>query len=161
MFCSSAGPQNGWNDPPALSRAPKKKVSLLTGLCICILAVHCTDFNPKCIIIQQVAENYTPPAPITAPIMAQLGADPQAGATQSMVQGQHGAQVPYSGMVQQQQQQQLSPTLMNPAMPKTSVEGAPGAPTGDVIQVHRYQVSQNIQHENVRFTRVSVFYIKK
>uniref|UniRef100_A0A7N5ZQR7 Protein transport protein Sec31A n=1 Tax=Anabas testudineus TaxID=64144 RepID=A0A7N5ZQR7_ANATE len=103
------GPQNGWNDPPALSRAPKKK---------------------------QVAENYTPPAPITAPIMAQLGADPQAGATQSMVQGQHGAQVPYSGMVQQQQQQQqqLSPTLMNPAMPKTSVEGAPGAPTGDVIQ---------------------------
>uniref|UniRef100_A0A3Q1HRU1 Protein transport protein Sec31A n=1 Tax=Anabas testudineus TaxID=64144 RepID=A0A3Q1HRU1_ANATE len=114
LFCSSAGPQNGWNDPPALSRAPKKK---------------------------QVAENYTPPAPITAPIMAQLGADPQAGATQSMVQGQHGAQVPYSGMVQQQQQQQqqLSPTLMNPAMPKTSVEGAPGAPTGDVIQVHRYQ----------------------
>uniref|UniRef100_A0A3Q1HSL0 Protein transport protein Sec31A n=1 Tax=Anabas testudineus TaxID=64144 RepID=A0A3Q1HSL0_ANATE len=114
VFCSSAGPQNGWNDPPALSRAPKKK---------------------------QVAENYTPPAPITAPIMAQLGADPQAGATQSMVQGQHGAQVPYSGMVQQQQQQQqqLSPTLMNPAMPKTSVEGAPGAPTGDVIQVHRYQ----------------------
>uniref|UniRef100_A0A7N5ZXF2 Protein transport protein Sec31A n=1 Tax=Anabas testudineus TaxID=64144 RepID=A0A7N5ZXF2_ANATE len=104
-----SGPQNGWNDPPALSRAPKKK---------------------------QVAENYTPPAPITAPIMAQLGADPQAGATQSMVQGQHGAQVPYSGMVQQQQQQQqqLSPTLMNPAMPKTSVEGAPGAPTGDVIQ---------------------------
>lgn len=28
----SAGPQNGWNDPPALSRAPKKKVSLIVHL---------------------------------------------------------------------------------------------------------------------------------
>uniref|UniRef100_A0A4W6CX31 Protein transport protein Sec31A n=1 Tax=Lates calcarifer TaxID=8187 RepID=A0A4W6CX31_LATCA len=104
----SAGPQNGWNDPPALSRAPKKK---------------------------QVPENYTPPAPITSPIMSALGADPQAqpvssGAPQAMVQGSHGAQVPYSGM----HQQQLSPPPMNPAMPKTSMEGAPGAPTGDVIQ---------------------------
>ncbi|XP_018549839.1 LOW QUALITY PROTEIN: protein transport protein Sec31A [Lates calcarifer] len=102
------GPQNGWNDPPALSRAPKKK---------------------------QVPENYTPPAPITSPIMSALGADPQAqpvssGAPQAMVQGSHGAQVPYSGM----HQQQLSPPPMNPAMPKTSMEGAPGAPTGDVIQ---------------------------
>ncbi|XP_044030836.1 protein transport protein Sec31A isoform X3 [Siniperca chuatsi] len=103
-----SGPQNGWNDPPALSRASKKK---------------------------QVQENYTPPAPITAPIMAPLGSDPQAqpvssGAPQGMVQGQHGAQVPYSGM----HHQQLSPPPMNPAMPKTSMEGAPGAPTGDVIQ---------------------------
>ncbi|AWP00653.1 putative protein transport protein Sec31A [Scophthalmus maximus] len=100
------GPQNGWNDPPALSRVPKKK---------------------------QVLENYTPPAPITAPIMAPLGGDPQAqssGAPQAMVQGPHGAQIPYSGM----NQQQLSPPPMNPAMPKTSMEGAPGAPTGDVIQ---------------------------
>ncbi|XP_070706326.1 protein transport protein Sec31A [Pempheris klunzingeri] len=100
------GPQNGWNDPPALSRASKKKVSL---------------------------EHYTPPAPITAPIMAPLGADPHAqppssGAPQATAQGPHGAQVPYSGM------QQLSPPSMNPAMPKTSMEGAPGAPTGDVIQ---------------------------
>ncbi|XP_040914867.1 protein transport protein Sec31A isoform X2 [Toxotes jaculatrix] len=103
-----SGPQNGWNDPPALSRAPKKK---------------------------HVPENYTPPAPITAPIMAPLGADPQAqpvssGAPQATVQGAHGAQVPYSGM----HQQQLSPPAMNPAMPKTSMEGAPGAPTGDLIQ---------------------------
>ncbi|XP_071401587.1 protein transport protein Sec31A [Centroberyx affinis] len=101
------GPQNGWNDPPALSRAPKKK---------------------------QLPENYTPPAPITAPIMAPLGGDPQAqpicsAAPQAMVQGPPGVQVPYSGM-----QQQLPPPPMNPAMPKTSVEGAPGAPTGDVIQ---------------------------
>ncbi|KAM6901915.1 protein transport protein Sec31A isoform 1-T1 [Lycodopsis pacificus] len=105
-----SGPQNGWNDPPALNRASKKKPAPM---------------------------NYTPPAPITAPVMAPPGADPQAqqipsGAPQAMGQGPHGAQVPYSGM--QQQQQQLSPPTMNPAMPKTSMEGAPGAPTGDVIQ---------------------------
>ncbi|XP_032395032.1 protein transport protein Sec31A isoform X3 [Etheostoma spectabile] len=96
-----SGPQNGWNDPPALNRPSKKKPAPM---------------------------NYAPPAPIMAP----LGADPQAqqglsGPPQAM--GQHGAQVPYSGM-----QQQLSPPPMNPAMPKTSMEGAPGAPTGDVIQ---------------------------
>ncbi|XP_054875414.1 protein transport protein Sec31A isoform X6 [Amphiprion ocellaris] len=101
-------PQNGWNDPPALTRAPKKK--------------------------QQIPQNYTPLAPITAPIMAPLGSDPQAqpvssGAPQTMVQGPHSAQVPYSGM-----QQQLSPPPMNSVMPKTSTEGAPGAPIGDVIQ---------------------------
>ncbi|XP_072228251.1 protein transport protein Sec31A isoform X2 [Leuresthes tenuis] len=105
-----SGPQNGWNDPPALTRAPKKKFP----------------------------ENYTPPTPITAPIMAPLGADPQAaqpmtsGAPQAMVQGPHGAQVPYSGM--HQHHQQLAPPSMNPAMPNTSMEGPPGAPTGDVIQ---------------------------
>ncbi|XP_035847740.1 protein transport protein Sec31A isoform X3 [Sander lucioperca] len=98
-----SGPQNGWNDPPALNRPSKKKPAPM---------------------------NYTPPAPIMAP----LGADPQAqpvpsGPPQAMGQGPHGAQVPYSGM-----QQQLSPPPMNPAMPKTSMEGAPGAPTGDVIQ---------------------------
>lgn len=69
--------------------------------------------------------------------MAPLGGDPQAqpassGAPLPMLQGQHGAQVPYSGM--HQQQQQLPAPPMNPAMPKTSMEGAPGAPTGDVIQ---------------------------
>ncbi|XP_070845016.1 protein transport protein Sec31A isoform X3 [Chaetodon trifascialis] len=101
-------PQNGWNDPPALNRPPKKK---------------------------SARGNFTPPAPITAPIMAPLGGDPQAqpassGAPQATVQGAHVAQVPYSGM----HQQQFSPPAMNPAMPKTSMEGAPGAPTGDVIQ---------------------------
>ncbi|XP_069557726.1 protein transport protein Sec31A isoform X2 [Brachyistius frenatus] len=105
--CGVSGPQNGWNDPPALNRASKKKLP----------------------------QNYTPPAPITAPIMTPLGAEPQAqpvssGPPQAGVQGQHGAQVPYSGM----HQQQLSPPLMNPAMPNTSMEGAPGAPTGDLIQ---------------------------
>lgn len=96
-------------------------------------------------------QTYTPPAPITSPIMAPLGADPQAqpvpsGAPQAMIQGPHGAQVPYSGMQQQQhqhqqQQQQFSPPPMNPAMPKTSMEGAPGAPTGDVIQVQTADLS--------------------
>uniref|UniRef100_A0A665WYF4 Protein transport protein Sec31A n=1 Tax=Echeneis naucrates TaxID=173247 RepID=A0A665WYF4_ECHNA len=108
FFFYPIGPQNGWNDPPALIRAPKKK---------------------------QVPQNYTPPAPITAPIMGPLAGDPQAqqvssGAPQTMIQGQ----APYSGM-QQQQQQQISPPPMNPAMPKTSTEGAPGAPTGELIQV--------------------------
>lgn len=104
--CGVSGPQNGWNDPPALSRASKKKVP----------------------------GSYTPPAPITAPIMSPLGGDPQAqpvpsGGPQAGAQGPHGAQVPYSGM-----QQQFSPPAMNPAVPKTSMEGPPGAPTGDVIQ---------------------------
>ncbi|XP_040053270.2 protein transport protein Sec31A isoform X5 [Gasterosteus aculeatus] len=111
-------PQNGWNDPPALNRTSKKKPA---------------------------AVSYTPPTPITAPIMAPLGAAQQgpSGAPQAMGQGPHGAQVPYSGMHQQHhqqqhqqhhQQQQLSPPTMNPSMPTTSMEGAPGAPTGDVIQ---------------------------
>uniref|UniRef100_A0A3Q1FB28 Protein transport protein Sec31A n=1 Tax=Acanthochromis polyacanthus TaxID=80966 RepID=A0A3Q1FB28_9TELE len=93
-----------------------------------------TSLQNMLVLMQQTPQNYTPLAPITAPIMAPLGGDPQAqpvssGAPQAMVQGPHGAQVPYSGM-----QQQLSPPPMNPAMPKTSTEGAPGAPIGDVIQ---------------------------
>ncbi|XP_045080991.1 protein transport protein Sec31A isoform X3 [Coregonus clupeaformis] len=99
------GPQNGWNDPPTLSRVPKKK---------------------------KVPENYTPPSPITAPIFSPLGAgDPQQ--PPSMPPGQAQNQAPYQGM---QQQQQMAPPPMNPGMLKTrggSVEGAPGAPIGDVI----------------------------
>uniref|UniRef100_A0A672I4I8 Protein transport protein Sec31A n=1 Tax=Salarias fasciatus TaxID=181472 RepID=A0A672I4I8_SALFA len=68
------GPQNGWNDPPALTRAPKKK---------------------------QVPQNYAPPAPITAPIMTPLGGDPQQQVAPPGVQGPPGAQVPYSGLQQQ------------------------------------------------------------
>nr|XP_015798571.2 protein transport protein Sec31A isoform X1 [Nothobranchius furzeri] len=103
-----SGPQNGWNDPPAFSRAPKKK---------------------------NVPENYTPPAPITSPITNPLGADPQAqsmpsGAPQAVMQGSQSAQVPYPTI----QQQQLSHPVMNPTRPITSMEGAPGAPTGDTIQ---------------------------
>ncbi|XP_013982554.2 protein transport protein Sec31A isoform X5 [Salmo salar] len=97
-------PQNGWNDPPNLNRVPKKK---------------------------KVPENYTPPSPITAPIFSPLGAgDPQQ--PPYMPPGQAQNQVPYQGM-----QQQMASPPMNPGMLKTrggSVEGAPGAPTGDVIQ---------------------------
>lgn len=103
-----SGPQNGWNDPPALNRAPKKK---------------------------QVPGSYNAPAPITAPIMAPLGVDPQAqpmssGASQIMGQSPQAVQAHYSGI----HQQPLAPSAINPAMPKASAEGAPGAPTGDVIQ---------------------------
>ncbi|XP_023816533.1 protein transport protein Sec31A isoform X6 [Oryzias latipes] len=93
-------PQNGWNDPPSLTHASKKKLP----------------------------ENYTPPAPITAPIMAPLGTDPMA--QQIPPAAPQGPQVPFSGM----HQQQLTPPSVNPAMPNTSMEGAPGAPTGDMIQ---------------------------
>ncbi|KAM9516912.1 protein transport protein Sec31A-like isoform 8-T8 [Salvelinus alpinus] len=100
----SSGPQNGWNDPPTLNRVPKKK---------------------------KVPENYTPPSPITAPIFSPLGAgDPQQ--PPYMPPGQAQNQAPYQDM-----QQQTAPPPMNPGMLKTrggSVEGAPGAPTGDIIQ---------------------------
>uniref|UniRef100_A0A3B4E2V9 Protein transport protein Sec31A n=1 Tax=Pygocentrus nattereri TaxID=42514 RepID=A0A3B4E2V9_PYGNA len=103
-------PQNGWNDPPALSRVPKKK---------------------------KVPEHYTPPAPITAPIMAPLG-DPQQLAPMQPSQQQQqqlpgqpaGVPAPFTPI----QQQPLGPAVRNPAMPNMTVEGAPGAPTGDVIQ---------------------------
>ncbi|KAJ8286744.1 hypothetical protein GJAV_G00042790 [Gymnothorax javanicus] len=104
------GPQNGWNDPPALSRMPKKK---------------------------KVPEHYTPPAPITAPIMTPLGephAQVQAQAPptlqpQQFPTGQPAVPAPYPGL-----QQTLAPPPGNPTAPKANVEGAPGAPTGDVIQ---------------------------
>ncbi|XP_059894472.1 protein transport protein Sec31A isoform X6 [Gadus macrocephalus] len=102
-------PQNGWNDPPALNRAGTKK--------------------------KQGLENYTPPAPITAPIMGPPGSDPQAQPMSpvslqgSMDPGQGAFQGPFSG------RQQLPPSSGgHPAMPQTSVEGPPGAPTGDHIQ---------------------------
>uniref|UniRef100_A0A3B4CJA5 Protein transport protein Sec31A n=1 Tax=Pygocentrus nattereri TaxID=42514 RepID=A0A3B4CJA5_PYGNA len=87
------GPQNGWNDPPALSRVPKKK---------------------------KVPEHYTPPAPITAPIMAPLG-DPQQLAPMQPSQQQQqqlpgqpaGVPAPFTPI----QQQPLGPAVRNPAMP--------------------------------------------
>uniref|UniRef100_A0A674AUN4 Protein transport protein Sec31A n=1 Tax=Salmo trutta TaxID=8032 RepID=A0A674AUN4_SALTR len=75
--------------------------------------------------VRGVPANYNPPAPITAPIFSPLGAgDPQP--PQPMAPGQAQNQAPYQG-----------PLPMNPGMPKThggNVEGAPGAPTADVIQ---------------------------
>uniref|UniRef100_A0A8C7QVH1 Protein transport protein Sec31A n=1 Tax=Oncorhynchus mykiss TaxID=8022 RepID=A0A8C7QVH1_ONCMY len=88
--------------------------------------VHYTLFP-----LLQVPENYTPPSPIMAPIFSPLGAgDPQQ--PPYMPPGQAQNQAPYQGM-----QQQMAPPPMNPGMLKTrggSVEGAPGAPTGDTIQ---------------------------
>uniref|UniRef100_A0A671N139 Protein transport protein Sec31A n=1 Tax=Sinocyclocheilus anshuiensis TaxID=1608454 RepID=A0A671N139_9TELE len=104
------GPQNGWNDPPALNRAPKKK---------------------------KVPENFTPPAPITAPIMAPLG-DPQVPAAQTMqtlqLQQQGPDQPVGPATFSPIQQQPLGPPGRNPSMPQGNMEGAPGAPIGDPLQ---------------------------
>ncbi|XP_018954669.2 protein transport protein Sec31A isoform X6 [Cyprinus carpio] len=103
-------PQNGWNDPPALNRAPKKK---------------------------KMPEHFTPPAPITAPIMAPLG-DPQVPAGQTMQTLQPQQQGPDQpvgpAIFTPIQQQPLGPPGRNPSMPQGNMEGAPGAPIGDVIK---------------------------
>ncbi|XP_026074996.1 protein transport protein Sec31A-like isoform X6 [Carassius auratus] len=103
-------PQNGWNDPPTLNRALKKK---------------------------KVPENFTPPAPITAPIMAPLG-DPQVPAGQTMQTLQSQKQGPDQPVgpatFNPIQQQPLGPPGRNPSMPQGNMEGAPGAPIGDLIK---------------------------
>ncbi|XP_047421867.1 protein transport protein Sec31A isoform X15 [Sciurus carolinensis] len=107
------GPQNGWNDPPALNRVPKKK---------------------------KMPENFTPPVPITSPIMNPLG-DPQS----QMLQQQPSAPVPLSNQAFPQPhlaggqpfhgiQQPLGQTGMPPTFSKPNIEGAPGAPIGNTIQ---------------------------
>ncbi|XP_036619342.1 protein transport protein Sec31A isoform X10 [Trichosurus vulpecula] len=112
-------PQNGWNDPPALNRVPKKK---------------------------KVPENFTPPVPITSPIMNPMG-DPQ---MQQQQPQQPSVPAPLSGQTPFQQphlsgsqpvlqnpfhgmQQPLQPTIP-PPFSKPSMEGAPGAPIGNTIQ---------------------------
>ncbi|XP_047421871.1 protein transport protein Sec31A isoform X18 [Sciurus carolinensis] len=106
-------PQNGWNDPPALNRVPKKK---------------------------KMPENFTPPVPITSPIMNPLG-DPQS----QMLQQQPSAPVPLSNQAFPQPhlaggqpfhgiQQPLGQTGMPPTFSKPNIEGAPGAPIGNTIQ---------------------------
>uniref|UniRef100_A0A8C2HRY5 Protein transport protein Sec31A n=1 Tax=Cyprinus carpio TaxID=7962 RepID=A0A8C2HRY5_CYPCA len=107
---SLEGPQNGWNDPPTLNRAHKKK---------------------------KIPENFTPPAPITAPIMAPLG-DPQGPAGQTMQTLQSQQQGPDQPVgpatFNPIQQQPLGPPGRNPNMPQGNMEGAPGAPIGDLIK---------------------------
>uniref|UniRef100_A0A8B9PVC8 Protein transport protein Sec31A n=1 Tax=Apteryx owenii TaxID=8824 RepID=A0A8B9PVC8_APTOW len=111
------GPQNGWNDPPALNRTAKKK---------------------------KVPDNFMPPVPITSPIMNPL-ADPQSQMQQPpapappvgapsfqpphLPAGQPVLQSPY-----QPAPQSLGPCIVPPAVSKTSTEGAPGAPIGNAIQ---------------------------
>ncbi|XP_041914279.1 protein transport protein Sec31A isoform X7 [Alosa sapidissima] len=101
------GPQNGWNDPPNLTRGPKKK---------------------------KVLDNYAPPAPITAPIMSPLGEpQPQAPTGPPQPYPQPGLQAPYAPM-QHHPPQGVAPAPGPPSVPLMNLQGAPGAPTGDRIQ---------------------------
>nr|XP_033818507.1 protein transport protein Sec31A isoform X5 [Geotrypetes seraphini] len=109
-------PQNGWNDPPALSGGLKKKKN------------------------QDV---YTRPFPITSPVMAPL-VDPQMQPSPSSIpapvqptfQPSHHPPVQpgLQSSFQMMPQPPVQPVIMVPAIPKPSMEGAPGAPTGNVIQ---------------------------
>ncbi|XP_051973347.1 protein transport protein Sec31A-like isoform X2 [Xyrauchen texanus] len=104
------GPQNGWNDPPSLNRVHKKK---------------------------KIPENYTPPAPITAPIMTPLG-DPQSLAAPGTQTHHPQHQVPDQSVApthfNPSHQQSLGPPTQNPHLPQVHMEGAPGAPIGDFIK---------------------------
>ncbi|XP_026703263.1 protein transport protein Sec31A isoform X7 [Athene cunicularia] len=110
-------PQNGWNDPPALNRAAKKK---------------------------KVPSNFLPPVPITFPIMNPL-ADPQSQVQQppapAAPMGAPSFQPPHlpAGPAVLQggyptAPQPLGPCVGPPAASKPSTEGAPGAPIGNAIQ---------------------------
>ncbi|KAK7830980.1 hypothetical protein U0070_018524 [Myodes glareolus] len=105
---------NGWNDPPALNRVPKKK---------------------------KMPENFMPPVPITSPIMNPAG-DPQSQMMQqqpsapgplssqaSFPQPHLAGGQPFHGV-----QQPLGQTGMPPSFSKPNIEGAPGAPIGNTIQ---------------------------
>ncbi|NWV66735.1 SC31A protein, partial [Malurus elegans] len=111
------GPQNGWNDPPTLNRAAKKK---------------------------KVPDNFLPPVPITSPIMNPL-ADPQsqmqqpsAPAAPTSAPSFQPPHLPAGQMVlqggYQPASQPLGPSIMPPTVSKPSTEGAPGAPIGNAIQ---------------------------
>ncbi|XP_023606130.1 protein transport protein Sec31A isoform X16 [Myotis lucifugus] len=107
-------PQNGWNDPPALNRVPKKK---------------------------KMPENFMPPVPITSPIMNPMG-DPQSQmlqqpsapgplSNQPSFPQPHlsGGQPSFHGL-----QQPLGQPGMPPSFSKPNIEGAPGGPIGNTIQ---------------------------
>nr|XP_010981863.2 protein transport protein Sec31A isoform X10 [Camelus dromedarius] len=105
-------PQNGWNDPPALNRVPKKK---------------------------KMPENFMPPVPITSPIMNPLG-DLQSQMLQQQPSAPLSSQAsfpqphlpggqPFHGV-----QQPLGQPGMPPSFSKPNIEGAPGAPIGNTIQ---------------------------
>ncbi|XP_015413138.1 PREDICTED: protein transport protein Sec31A isoform X14 [Myotis davidii] len=110
----TTGPQNGWNDPPALNRVPKKK---------------------------KMPENFMPPVPITSPIMNPMG-DPQSQmlqqpsapgplSNQASFPQPHlsGGQPSFHGL-----QQPLGQPGMPPSFSKPNIEGAPGGPIGNTIQ---------------------------
>ncbi|XP_039109887.1 protein transport protein Sec31A isoform X6 [Hyaena hyaena] len=109
----TTGPQNGWNDPPALNRVPKKK---------------------------KIPENFMPPVPITSPIMNPLG-DPQSQMLQQQpsapVPLSSQASFPQPHLPGGQTFHGIQQPLGQPGMPpfsKPNIEGAPGAPIGNTIQ---------------------------
>nr|XP_055168926.1 protein transport protein Sec31A isoform X13 [Nyctereutes procyonoides] len=107
-------PQNGWNDPPALNRVPKKK---------------------------KMPENFMPPVPITSPIMNPLG-DPQSQMLPQQpsapVPLSSQASFPQPHLAGGQTFHGIQQPLGQPGMPssfsKPNIEGAPGAPIGNTIQ---------------------------
>ncbi|XP_045139961.1 protein transport protein Sec31A isoform X9 [Echinops telfairi] len=107
-------PQNGWNDPPALNRGPKKK---------------------------KMPENFMPPVPITSPIMNPLG-DSQSQMLQQQpsapvpLSNQAALTQPHlpGGQPLHGIQQPLGQPGMPPSFSKPNIEGAPGAPIGNTIQ---------------------------
>ncbi|XP_034860543.1 protein transport protein Sec31A isoform X7 [Mirounga leonina] len=109
----TTGPQNGWNDPPALNRVPKKKMP----------------------------ENFMPPVPITSPIMNPLG-DPQSQMLPQQpsaplpLSSQASFPQPHlaGGQTFHGIQQPLGQPGMPPSFSKPNIEGAPGAPIGNTIQ---------------------------
>ncbi|XP_074946430.1 protein transport protein Sec31A isoform X28 [Phalacrocorax aristotelis] len=111
-------PQNGWNDPPALNRAAKKK---------------------------KVPDNFLPPVPITSPIMNPLAdqqsqmQQPPAPAPPTGTPSFQPSYLPTGQPVLQggypPAPQPLGPCIMPPTVSKPSMEGAPGAPIGNAIQV--------------------------
>ncbi|XP_059005584.1 protein transport protein Sec31A isoform X22 [Mustela lutreola] len=110
----TTGPQNGWNDPPALNRVPKKK---------------------------KMPENFMPPVPITSPIMNPLGDPqsqmlPQQPSVPAPLSSQASFPQPHlaGGQTFHGVQQPLGQPGMPPSFSKPNIEGAPGAPIGNTIQ---------------------------
>ncbi|KAG8454343.1 hypothetical protein GDO86_000831 [Hymenochirus boettgeri] len=119
-------PLNGWNDPPTLSRASKKKV----------------------------LENYMPPPPITAPIMNPVS-DPLTQQQQIPASGAPVPSVPLQPSIvptvqpgSQNPFPNVQPCISQPGLPidssKPSIEGAPGAPIGNTIQAINALPSEKI-----------------
>ncbi|XP_044080628.1 protein transport protein Sec31A isoform X5 [Neovison vison] len=110
----TTGPQNGWNDPPALNRVSKKK---------------------------KMPENFMPPVPITSPIMNPLGDPqsqmlPQQPSVPAPLSSQASFPQPHlaGGQTFHGIQQPLGQPGMPPSFSKPNIEGAPGAPIGNTIQ---------------------------
>ncbi|XP_041447329.1 protein transport protein Sec31A isoform X5 [Xenopus laevis] len=130
------GPQNGWNDPPVVSRTSKKKI----------------------------LEHYVPLPPITSPIMNPV-TDSGSQQQQIPSSGVPLPSIPFqpSTMLVVQPDTQTSFTISQPSnsqsgLPhessKPSAEGAPGAPIGNTIQaVHTLpaeKIAKNpIPHEHL------------